>query len=328
MNVRGTITRIFALQSAWIIVALIGIVAVFTAMRPEVFLTPFNIRSMASDASILLVLAVGQTLVIIARGIDLSVGSVLVFAGVVAAKFLEANGGLEAGTGTIIVGALVACAAGAAWGLLNGVLIAKLKIPSLIATLATMGAALGLAQIITGGIDLRGIPTGLTESLGYGRTIFGIPWLVVTAAIIAGIGAVALHLLRFGRHTFAVGSNEEAARRVGINVDMHQIKVYVVCGLCAGIAGYLSLAKFASTTISGHSTDNLATVTAVVLGGASLFGGVGSMGGTTVGVLIPTVLASGLVIVGVQPFWQSVAVAIVLVLAVYLDQVKRRRRAG
>jgi ribose transport system permease protein len=128
---------------------------------------------------------------------------------------------------------------------------------------------------------------------------------------------------RFGRHTYAIGSNPEAARRVGINVDRHLIKVYALSGLLAGVAGVLSLARFSTTTIASHSTDNLSAIAAVVLGGTSLFGGVGTVAGSVIGVLIPAVLKNGFVIIGVEPFWQSVAVGAVLIIAVYLDQLRR-----
>jgi ribose transport system permease protein len=135
-----------------------------------------------------------------------------------------------------------------------------------------------------------------------------------------------LHGTRFGRYTYAIGSNEEAARRAGIAVDRHLIKIYGISGLLAGLAGYLTLARFATTTIAGHTTDNLQAIAAVVIGGTSLFGGIGNIIGTVVGVFIPAVLQNGFVILRVQPFWQQVAVGAVLVLAVYLDQLKRRSR--
>ena len=132
-----------------------------------------------------------------------------------------------------------------------------------------------------------------------------------------------MHRTRFGLYTYAIGSNEQAARRAGINVERHLVTVYVIAAVCAGLAGYLSLTRFASTTIAGHGTDNLKAITAVVLGGTSLFGGTGTVYGTVAGVFIPVVLAAGLVIVGLPSFWQEVAVGIVLLLAVLVDQLRR-----
>jgi ribose transport system permease protein len=279
-------------------------------------------RNLATNAAILLVISVGMTFVIITAGIDLSVGAVLVFAGVVSAKAMNGIGG--DGAGVLLVGLLVALAAGAAWGVLNGLLITKARVPPLIVTLGTLGMALGLSLIITNGVDIREVPARLVTSVGVGRLFGEIPWLVVIAAGVAVVFGVLLAATRFGRHTYAIGSNEEAARRAGIAVDRHLIFVYGISGLLSGLAGYMSLARFATTTLGGHATDNLQAIAAVVLGGTSLFGGVGTVLGTVVGVFIPAVLQNGFVITGVEPFWRDVAVGAVLIAAVYLDQLRRR----
>jgi ribose transport system permease protein len=135
-----------------------------------------------------------------------------------------------------------------------------------------------------------------------------------------------LHLTRFGGRTFAVGSNAEAARRAGIPVRSQLVRVYVLAGALSGLAGIMALARFATTTIGGHSADNLATISAVVLGGTSLFGGIGSIIGTVIGVFIPIVLLDGFVIVGIPPFWQTVTMGAVLITAVWIDLLKRRDR--
>jgi ribose transport system permease protein len=320
---RSRLWRLATSSTAWTFVVFLLLVAVFAGLRPTQFATPFNIRNIAFDAATFLVLAVGMTYVIITAGIDLSVGSVLVFAGVVSAKTMEAMGGADAGWGVIALGALVGLAAGLGWGVLNGVLVTKTRIPPLIVTLGTLGMALGFAQIITGGSDVGNVPRRLTTTIGIGLLFGQVPWLVVIAAAVALAGGVVLAVTRFGRHTYAVGSNPEAARRVGISVDRHLIKVYALSGLLAGLAGVLSLARFATTTIASHGTDNLSAIAAVVLGGTSLFGGVGTVAGSVIGVLIPAVLKNAFVIVGVEPFWQSVAVGAVLIVAVYLDQLRR-----
>jgi ribose transport system permease protein len=314
--------RRLAGTNIWIFLILGGICGVFAILQFESFASVSNTRNIATDAAVLLVLAVGSTFVIITAGIDLSVGSVLVFSGVVSAKVMEAVGG--DGTGVILLGLAGALGAGLAWGLFNGIVIAKLKVPALIVTLGTFGAALGFAQLITGGVDVRDVPLPLVESVGTGLLFGEIPYLVVIAGAVALFFAVVLAATRFGRHTYAIGSNEEAARRAGINVDRHLIKVYALAGLLSGLAGFLSLGRFATTTIGGHSTDNLQAIAAVVIGGTSLFGGIGSVAGTVAGVFIPAVLENGFVISGVQPFWQEVAVGAVLIAAVYLDQLRRK----
>jgi ribose transport system permease protein len=303
---------------------LAALIIIFSLLKPAEFFAISNARNIATDAAVLLVLATGLTYIIITAGIDLSVGAVLVFAGVVSAKVMNAMGGND--WGVLLVGLAVALGAGAAWGILNGFLVTKAKLPPFIVTLGTLGMALGSALLITGGVDEREVPFKLIETIGSGRLI-GIPYLVLIAAVVAAVFAVVLSQTRFGRYTYAVGSNAEGVRRAGVDVDRHLIKVYALGGTLAGLAGYLALARFGTTSIGGHSTDNLDAIAAIVIGGTSLFGGVGTIVGTVVGVFIPAVLRNGFVIVGVQPFWQQVAVGAVLIIAVYLDQLRRSRYA-
>jgi ribose transport system permease protein len=217
---------------------------------------------------------------------------------------------------------VAALVTGALWGLLNGSLVAKAKIPPLIVTLGTLSIALGLAQVITGGIDIRSVPGALTDFNTYIK-ILGIPSLPFVALVVVIIGGIVLHKTRFGRYTYAIGSNEEAARRVGVHVERHLIMVYAMMGMLAGLGAVLALAQFGTTTIAGQSLTNLNVIAAVVIGGTSIFGGEGSMFGTVVGLFIPAVLQAGFVIIGVEPFWQGVAVGIVLVAAVWVDQSRR-----
>ena len=210
-------------------------------------------------------------------------------------------------------------------GVVNGALVAAARIPPLIVTLGTFGMALGFAQILTNGTDIRAVPEILVDAIGSGA-IAGVPVLVVIAAAVALVGAIVLHLTRFGVHVFAVGSDKEAARRAGIQVGRKLVAIYVLSGTLAGLAAMMSTARFATTTIGGHAMDNLSTISAVVLGGTSLFGGIGSIAGTVVGVFIPIVLLNGFVILGIPPFWQTVATGAVLILAVWIDQLKRRAR--
>jgi ribose transport system permease protein len=315
------LARIARLQALQIVLVLLVIVVIFTIMKPHSFLTVFNIRGIIINTSILAVLGVGMTLVIITGGIDLSVGSVLVFSGVVADKAMAGMGGQ--GWGVAFVGLIVAIVAGLAWGVINGVLIARAKVPPLIVTLGSLGMALGLAEVITKGVDLRDVPTVLVNNIGFGNIVWKIPYLSVVAAVIVVIGIVVLHRTRFGMYTYAVGSNPEAGRRVGMNVDLHLIKIYGISGLLAGVAGFLNLAFFQSTTIGGQSNTNLNVIAGVVIGGTSLFGGYGSIFGSIVGLFIPATLQDGFVIVGIQPFWQQVVVGAVLIGAVYVDQNRR-----
>jgi ribose transport system permease protein len=314
--------RLVAGSSTWIGLILVALILVFSVLEPDSFVDSANARNIATDAAVLLVIASGMTFVIITAGIDLSVGAILVFSGVVSARAMNGVGGDN--WGVIIVGLVVALAAGAGWGIVNGFLVAKAKIPPFVVTLGTLGAALGASLVITGGVDEREVPFKLITTIGTGRAFDQIPWLVIIAFAVAIVFGVILATTRFGRYTYAIGSNEEAARRAGIAVDRHLMKVYGLAGTLAGLAGFLSLARFSTTTIGGHDTDNLQAIAGVVIGGTSLFGGIGTMLGSVFGVFIPAVLQNGFVIVGVQPFWQQIAVGAVLIGAVYLDQLRRR----
>jgi ribose transport system permease protein len=312
--------RVANLQSVWILGVLVVIVVLFSIAAGGKFLSTSNFSLISQNIAVWAVLGVGMTFVIITSGIDLSIGSVLVFASVVAAKVMQSVGG--EGWGVTLLGILAAIVTGTAWGLLNGFLIAKARIPALIVTLGSLSVALGLAQVLTGGIDIRSVPEALTDFNTYIK-IAGIPALPFVALIVVIIGAIVLHKTRFGRYTYAVGSNELGARRVGINVDRHLIAVYGLSGAMAGLGAVLALSQFGTTTIAGQSLTNLNVIAAVVIGGTSIFGGEGSIFGTVVGLFIPAVLQAGFVIVGVESFWQGVAVGSVLVAAVYVDQSRR-----
>lgn len=314
--------RVKAMQSVWILGVLVVITAVFGVLSPTTFLTPGNLTNIAQNVSIWAVLAVGMTFVIITSGIDLSVGSVLVVSSVVSAKVMEAMG--DTGWGTALVGLVLAVVVGIFWGALNGFLIARAKVPPLIVTLGTLSVALGAAQILTGGLDIRSAPQVLQDNIGYGR-LAGIPAITIIALVVVVIGGIMLHRTKFGLYTYAIGSNEVSARRVGINVDRKLVQIYALSGFLAGIAGILSLAQYGTTTIAGQSLTNLNVIAAVVIGGTSIFGGQGSMFGSMVGLFIPAVLQSGFVIIGVSPYWQTVAVGSILIAAVYVDQ---QRRSG
>jgi len=317
---QSLIKRITSVQSVWILGVLVVIVAFFSVIAGERFFSTSNFSLISQNVAVWAVLGVGMTFIIITSGIDLSIGSVLVFSSVVAAKVMESIGG--DGWGTALIGILAALVTGVLWGLLNGVLVAKAKIPPLIVTLGTLSIALGLAQVITGGIDIRSVPEALTDFNTYVK-ILGIPTLPFVALVVVIIGGIVLHKTKFGRYTYAVGSNEEAARRVGVKVSRHLIMVYALMGMLAGLGAVLALAQFGTTTIAGQSLTNLNVIAAVVIGGTSIFGGEGSIFGTVVGLFIPAVLQAGFVIIGVEPFWQGVAVGTVLIAAVYIDQSRR-----
>lgn len=319
---RRALKRAFSSSPAYMGVVLLVLMVVFSIARPETFPTGVNGRNILTDVATLLVMATGMTFVMVAGGFDLSIGSVLVFAGVLSAKTMEAMGTDTAFT--VVVGLAVALAAGLGWGLFNGLCITRLRVPALITTLGSLGAALGVSHLLTGGSDVRDVPLTLINVST--SSFLQLSWIVWIAAAVTLVGGVVLAVTRFGRHTYIVGSNPEAARRAGINVNRHLLKLYAANGLLAGLAGWLSLTRFATTTISGHSQDPLQVITGVVLGGTSLFGGIGTVLGTVVGIFIPGVLNNGFIVMNVEPFWQEVAIGFILIAAVYIDQLKRRRR--
>lgn len=319
-HTESVIKRLTNLQSVWILGVLVVIVAYFAIAGGGKFFSATNFSLISQNISVLAILGVGMTFVIITSGIDLSIGSVLVFSSVIAAKVIEAMGGSSAGA--VFAGIAAGLVAGGAWGWLNGFLVAKAKVPPFIVTLGTLSAALGLAQVLTSGLNVTLDESALTD-FGIYTKVFGIPALPFVALIVVIFGGVLLHRTKFGRYTYAIGSNAEAAKRVGVKVDRHLIAVYCFTGVLAGLGAVLYLAQFGTTTIAGQSLTNLNVIAAVVIGGTSVFGGEGSMFGTIVGLFIPAVLQSGFVIIGVQPFWQGVAVGVVLIAAVYIDQTRR-----
>ncbi|MEA2363820.1 MAG: ribose transport system permease protein [Thermoleophilaceae bacterium] len=328
----------------WILLILGTIVCFFTITSGTTFLAVDNGRNIALDTSQVLLLTIGQTFVLITAGVDLSVGSVLVFSGVVAAKVMVAIAGTPETTGVIgegattvagpsgpvglaiVAGMLAGIAAGTAWGAFNGWAISRLRIPPLIVTLGTFGMALGIANLLTNGVAVPNVPAEIQTTVGSSQVAGAIPVPVLVTAIAVVVAYFLLHRTRFGRHTFATGSNPEAARRAGIRVDAHLVKVYAISGFLAGVAGIIDLARFDTITPSTHTTDNLNSIAAAAIGGTSLFGGVGTILGGVIAAFIPAVLQNGLVIRNIQPFWQQVLVGAIIIVAVYVDQWRRRRR--
>jgi ribose transport system permease protein len=323
------------LATGWIYLALLIIVAGFSIWGGSAFLAIGNFKDILYNSSEIVLLAMGAAFLIIAGQLDLSLGSVLVFSSVVGGKAMAALSGTTAQTEAgvfphaglgILVGIVVCIVAGAGWGLFNGLVVTRVKMPSFIVTLGTLGMALGLAEVITKGTNVSNLPPQIQSDIG-AREFGGVPLLVIISLAIVAIAAVALAKTRFGLLTYAIGSNNESARRAGVAVDRHLLKLFVLAGALAGLAGAYDLARFNTTAVAGHSTDALTAITAVVIGGASLFGGSGTILLTAVGVLIPAVLQTGFVIVDVQPFWADVAIGAVLIVAVAIDQARRRQLA-
>jgi ribose transport system permease protein len=288
--------------------------------KPDLFATSENFRILLLGAALLLVVAVGQTFVIISAGIDLSVGAVLVLASVVGVRVMAAVGLQSAASP--LAGLVTSLAVGALCGLVNGFFIGAMRLSAIIVTLAMSSVALGFSYIITNGSDLRTVPLALNNAL-IGSGLFGLPLLVWIAAAVCLIAALTLEFTGFGRHTYAVGSDLEATLRAGVRVDRQLILIYGLSGLLAGLAAFMSVGRYTTTSLAGYGTISLQVITAVALGGASLFGGRGTIVGTVIGVFIPVVLQNGLIIVGVQSYWQQVVTGAVLLVAILLDKFRR-----
>ena len=314
---------------------LLGLMVFFSIKAPGKFNTADNLTRLAQNVAILTVVSVGTTFVIAARGIDLSIPSGIILGEVFAAEALRhINVTIDGEPGKaidvaardtkawfILAALAAALVAGLLIGLVNGIIVAYMRVPAMIATLGTLGAGLGVALIMRNGVN---VASYALEPVANAHVIPGVTNLILIAVVVFAIGVIGLHFSVFGRHTLAIGSNEEAARRVGLRVQRHLVKVYALGGLANGFAGFLSLAYFTTTSVGGHTTDNLQAITAVALGGTSLFGGVATMFGTLVGVWIPAVLRNGFIIIKDNPYWQMVAVGGVLILAVWIDQLRRR----
>ena len=236
------------------------------------------------------------------------------------------SGGAPGGVVTAI-GFAVAIVVGALVGLVNGVLIARYDIPSFVVTLGTLGIATGLADLVYNGQEISQIPVTIGN---IGNTNLGgwLPIPVLVTAIITVAAGIVLAKTRFGAFTYAIGDNREAAVRAGVPDRRHVRRIYVLAGVLAGVAGITVMTRLSAASPTSGANDELNAIAAVVIGGASLFGGRGTIGGSVVGTAIISVLLTGLIIVNVPPFWQLVAVGVVLIAAVYVDQLGDQLRTG
>ena len=325
----------FVLSRSWLFLFLLLLLVFFWSTTPRgTFLSGANLSQIGLNTSEVVLLAIGETFVIITAGIDLSIGGILFFSAVCGGKTMLAlagtheqvtNGQYPHATNAVLAGIFVALVAGIFWGAVNGLLITLMRLPPFIVTLGTYGMTFGFGDLLSGGSYLGSpVPTSFTTNFGNAKFagLYLPIWLALALLLVAH---VVYQYTRFGRYTAAIGSNDEGSRRVGIPVGLHIVKVYTLAGFLAGVAAILDLSIYTNTTSVSHLTDNLNAISAVVLGGTSLFGGVGTILMSAVGAFIPTVLQNGLVIKNVQPFWQEVAVGATIIFAVYLDQLRRRR---
>lgn len=300
---------------------LLGLVllSIFLTLFSPVFLTFNNLFNVGTQIAVIAILALGQTFVIVSGGIDLSVGSVLALAGVV-------FGWAAVGAGLPLpLAVALGLGAGILAGVANGLLITLGNLPPFIATLAMLSIARGLALVISGGIPLNPIPQTV-RNLGGGELFGFVPFPVVLMLLMGVLTVVILRSTYPGRCMYAIGGNEEASRLSGIDVSRQKILIYALSGLFAAIAGILLTGRLASAQPQAGFTFELDAIAAVVIGGASLSGGVGSAWGTLIGAFILGVLRNGLNLLNVSAFWQQVVIGAVIALAVMTDTLRRRRK--
>jgi ribose transport system permease protein len=297
------------------VIGLVLLCAALWILSPH-FLTVSNLLNIAEQTSINAIVAVGMTFVILSAGIDLSVGSIVALAGVVLGAALQAGYGLAAGVGA-------ALAAGVLCGLANGALISAGGLPPFIVTLGMMSVARGAALLFTEGRPVSGFDASF-RALATGRVGF-VPAPVIATAVIYLVAFFVLTRTTFGRYVYAIGGNEEATRLSGVSVRFHKTAIYGVSGLTSALAAVVLTARLNSAQPIAGMMYELDAIAATVIGGTSLMGGEGTLGGTLVGALIMGVLRNGLNLLGVSSFLQQIVIGGVIVVAVLLDTVLKRK---
>lgn len=296
------------------------LLAVILSLSNEYFLTPGNISNVLLQTSINGVLAIGMTFVILTRGIDLSVGSVVALAGIVSASFAttSATAGIAGGPYPFYVALAIGILVGLACGALVGLIVSRFAVPAFVATLGMLSAARGMTLIYGGGKPVPAL-TSEFRWLGTGN-ILGIPMPVILLAIVFATSWWVLTRTRYGRYIYAVGGNPHAAKTSGINVTRMKFTVYMISGSLSGLAGMMLSARTGSALPQAGIAYELDAIAAVVIGGTSLSGGVGRVTGTLIGALIIGVMNNGLDLMGIQSYYQQVLKGALIVGAVMLDQ--------
>lgn len=298
--------------------ASVAVLFVALSILSPYFLTVSNLSSVARQTAVINIMALGMTLIMISGGIDLSVGSVMAFAGICGTMLLAAGA-------PVLPSLLGAMVAGAAWGLLNSLLITLLRVSPFIATLGTMGVARGLTLVITNGMPVVRLPASFGR-LGDGNLLGVIP---IPLAVLVALGLLTgfvLKYTRLGRYAYAIGSNTEAARYAGVPVRKYLVAIYVFAGTLTGLAAMIESSRLMTGQPTTGQGYELSVIAAVVIGGGSLSGGEGTVMGTVAGAFLMGLIANGSNLLGVSPFWQQVLIGAVIVLAVAVDELRKRRR--
>lgn len=312
MKIADVLSQIQKLAS---LLSLLLIIIILTILSPR-FLTVDNLLTVGLQMSPRAIMAIGQVVIIIAAGIDLSVGSVMALSGVFAGLLL-ANGV------NIFVASLVGILIGGVCGLLNGAMVSYGKLPPFIATLGMMGIARGLALIVTGGVPIFGFPPEFAD-LSSARLAGIVPVPVILTLILGLIFYIVMANTRFGRYTYAIGGNMEATRLSGVNVKKYLLLIYIFAGLLYGMAGLIEASRLSTSQPTAGTGYELDVIAACVIGGTSLSGGVGTVWGALIGSLLIGFLRNGCNLLDISNFWQQVAIGSIIVLAVFIDQRQKK----
>ncbi len=307
-------------QQTILFLVLVAMVVVFTVLDP-IFFSVGVFGNILLDWGPIILIAIAETFVVISGGIDLSVGANLGFSGVIAAYAMKSliAAGIDDAT-TIFLGLLVAAATGMFVGYVNALLINRAKLVPFIATLATLGAAGGMSIVLTGGAPIgEGPESAIALSVPW---LGPLSWPGIVVVVIVIIAGLYLHKSRFGRYTYAIGSNSFAALAAGINVKLHLTRIYLLSGLLSGLAGMFLYIRLGSGAPTSGTGNELVAIAAVVIGGVALAGGVGRMSGVVIGSLILAVVPSGLIIIGIEPNWKQVVIAFLIAAAVSLQALR------
>lgn len=306
MNLLLSLTLLGLLVLLWTVLTL----------STRMFLTEINVTNLMRQAYLVAILAVGQTFVIITGGIDLSVGAVIGFCSVILALLLKTQIPISAAI-------LLTLAIGVAIGAFHGFGIVQLGLPPFIMTLATLTALRGMGFLITNGSTISGLPDAFTSFAP--SSFLGIPSLFWMVIVVAVPSYIFLHLSRWGRYLFAIGSNPEAARLSGVNVTRMIYVAYILSALLAAVAAVLATSRLSIGTQNTGQGLELQAIAASVIGGTSLFGAVGSIYGPLLGSFLLTTIANGANLLNVNPFWQLIITGVLIIVIVYFDQLRRRR---
>jgi len=312
---------VFRVRESGIIVVLVVFVAVATAIQPR-FLSESNIRFILVNTVVFALLALGETMVVVSRNVDLSVGSVLGLSAYCSTSLFGDHHGIP-----IVVVFLVGAAIGLACGAFNGAIVAVGRVPSLVVTLASLYIIRGIDILIVGGNEVvaSSLPNSFIQIPR--ANIAGVPYLAIVVAVVIGIGAYYMRSFRSGRELYAIGSNPEGAVLAGISTGKRVFTAFAISGLIAGVAGVLWAAQYETIDSTAGTGYELQVISAVVVGGVAIFGGSGTAVGAALGALLLSTISTALNVLGISPFWFQTTSGVLLLVAITLDAVISRKLA-